>query len=310
MAKNSRIEVTDMKIKQLASTSVNNILSWTAYPLVIVLGFALHRELLRAEYGIQLSTYGPVVLCALIIAFLEHKLPYRREWKASSNDVKNDLLFMGFVQVLLPQLLSFCIAISLLNILESRNLVMKNIWPHSFPVYMQAIMMVLIADFFRYWLHILHHKWEFLWRFHSVHHSPQKLYWVNVGRFHPIEKTLQFFLDALPFIILGVSEYVIGLYFVFYSINGFFQHSNVDVRLGPLNYIVSGPELHRWHHSMSVGESNHNFGNNLIIWDLIFGSWYLSEEKEVDQLGVQNRAYPMDFIDQLKAPFNKVIDQR
>jgi ornithine lipid hydroxylase len=298
-----------MKYKELLNTPFNKILSWTAYPVVMVLGFALHYLLISADYGIQLSTYVPVILCALIITSLEYRLPHRGEWKATSNDVKNDLLFMGFVQVLLPQLLSFLIAIGFLNLLESRNLVIKNVWPHSLTTYLQAILMVLIADFFRYWLHILHHKWEFLWRFHSVHHSPQKLYWINVGRFHPIEKTLQFFLDALPFIILGVNEYVIALYFVFYSINGFFQHSNVDVRLGPLNYIVSGPELHRWHHSMSVGESNHNFGNNLIIWDLIFGSWYLPEEKEVDQLGVQNREYPMEFVDQLKAPFNKVTDQ-
>ena len=31
---------------------------------------------------------------------------------------------------------------------------------------------------------------------------------------------------------LGVREDVLSLYFVWYAVNGFFQHSNVDVRLG------------------------------------------------------------------------------
>jgi len=219
-------------IKGIVNISSNKIVAWTVYPLIIALGFALHYLLVSADYGIQLSTYMPVISCSLIITLLEYKFPHRSEWKANSDDVKNDLLFMGFVQVLLPQLLSFFIAISLLNLLEAKNLVITNIWPHNYPTYLQAIMMLLIADFFRYWLHIAHHKWEFLWRFHAVHHSPQKLYWINVGRFHPIEEILQFFLDALPFILLGVNDDVLALYFVFYAINGFFQHSNVKVQLG------------------------------------------------------------------------------
>ena len=288
---------------------LNKIVAWSAYPVVIVLGFALHYFLISADYGIQLSTYVPVIICALIITFLEHKFPHRTEWKAESDDVKNDLLFMGLIQVLLPKLLSFFIAISFLNLLKSQNFLIFNIWPHSYPIYMQAIIMILVADFFRYWLHILHHKWDFLWRFHSVHHSPKKLYWINVARFHPVEKTLQFFLDALPFIIIGVNANVVALYFVFYSINGFFQHSNVEVRLGFLNYIISGPELHRWHHSILIRESNKNYGNNLIIWDLVFGSWHLPKDKKVGLLGLKDRKYPLDFIKQLRTPFIKRIDE-
>lgn len=156
---------------------------------------------------------------------------------------------------------------------------------------------------------MLHHRWGFLWRFHSVHHSPHKLYWINVGRFHPIEETLQFLLDALPFILVGVSEEVLSLYFVFYSINGFFQHCNIELKLGYLNYIISGPELHRWHHSMVLKESNKNYGNNLIVWDLLFGTWYLPEAKEVSELGLQNRNYPLDFLNQLKSPFNQSVNE-
>ena len=50
--------------------------------------------------------------------------------------------------------------------------------------------------------------------------------------FHPIDKSLQFMADALPFIILGVGPAVLSLYFLLYAVNGFFQHSNCRVRLG------------------------------------------------------------------------------
>ncbi len=143
-----------------------------------------------------------------------------------------------------------------------------------------------------------------------MHHAPHKLYWLNVGRFHPIDKGLQFLFDVLPFILLGVGEEVLGLYLVCYALNGFFQHSNIEVRLGVLNYVISGPESHRWHHSRFKEESNHNYGNNLIIWDWLFGTWYLPEDKHVDELGLVNRRYPTSFLKQMMTPFIAGADKR
>ena len=136
-----------------------------------------------------------------------------------------------------------------------------------------------------------------------MHHSVSKLYWVNVGRFHPLDKSLQFVCDALPFMLLGLSQEVLTLYFVVYSIKGFFQHSNVDVKLGWFNYLISGPELHRWHHSRTVRESNTNYGNNFIIWDILFGTFYWPDDREVSDLGLLNPVYPTGFVEQMKAPF-------
>ena len=62
-------------------------------------------------------------------------------------------------------------------------------------------------------------------------------------------KTGQFFLDSLPFVLLGVMPEVIGTYFVFYAINGFFQHCNIDLKFGWMSRVFSTAELHRWHHA-------------------------------------------------------------
>ena len=107
-----------------------------------------------------------------------------------------------------------------------------------------------------------------------------------------------------------MSEEVLAGYLIFYAVNGFFQHSNVDARYGILNYVVSGAELHRWHHSKLTQESNHNYGNNLIVWDLVFGSWFLPTDRRVGDLGLYNRRYPLDFLSQMATPFTPGLDKQ
>lgn len=75
------------------------------------------------------------------------------------------------------------------------------------------------------------------------------------------------------------------------------------MRLGRLNLLVSGPVLHRWHPSRHVHKSNNNYWNNLAVWDLVFGSYFLPPDATVKQLGVLNRRYPSRFWAQLWAPF-------
>jgi len=282
---------------------------YISYPFVISFCFILHIALIYLGLHLTLSTWIAVFFGLLSIIALERFTPFRVEWTPKNKDWIVDASYMVLVQILLVKFLTFIVSIALLDIFQSNGFTIKKLWPAEWATGTQAILMVLIADFFRYWLHRFSHKWKPLWRLHAVHHSPHKLYSMNVGRFHPLEKSIQFIFDALPFIILGISENVLALYFVFYSINGFFQHCNIRVYLGPLNYLISGPELHRWHHSVKINESNNNFGNNLIIWDLLFGTWHLPKEIKVEQLGLINRNYPLGLIEQLKSPFIKGLDQ-
>jgi len=286
------------------------VLSWFSYPLVIAIAVMAHLQLMAQGFALPIATYVPVLSGALIITWLEWVHPYRQQWRPERDEVKADATYMLLVQILLPRLLGFLIALTLLTESGSKDWSLSTLWVHDWPIGLQAIAMILLADFLRYWVHRAAHNYSFLWRLHAVHHSTDKLYWVNTGRFHPIDKALQFVFDALPFILLGVAPEVLALYFVFYALNGFFQHSNIDLRFGLLNYIFSTAELHRWHHAKSIEESSSNYGNNTIVWDLLFGSWFLPKEKQVETLGLYNDAYPMSFMAQLKAPFTVGLDKR
>ena len=270
-----------------------------AYPVIMAATCALFFWLRRHDAPIQFAAYLPVILGAAAIVILELAAPYRREWSPGRRVVTQDALYLLVVQVALPAALTLAIVGVTAGAFENSFAI--GLWPHGWPLPVQAALMIIVADFMRYWLHRASHRWDVLWRLHAVHHSSEELYFLNVGRFHPLEKSLQFLFDAAPFILIGVGPEVISAYYVFYAVNGFFQHSNADVRLGPLNWLIAGPELHRWHHSRVVQESNTNFGNNLILWDVVFRTRFLPP-RQVGALGLKNRAYPKDFIGQTLAP--------
>lgn len=291
-----------------AENSVSRLVVVGSYPIVMMLGFALYIAFTSVGLSVTLASFASVLIGSAVITLHEIKLPYREAWKPSAGEVGTDALFMATVQIALPYLLSVTLVIAISEYLKTSGYMVRGYWPHGLSVAAQACLMLLAADFPRYWLHRAFHKFTFMWRFHAVHHSPHRLHWLNVGRFHPIEKAVQYAVDALPFALLGVSNDVLAAYFVFYALNGFFQHSNCRVRLGTLNYIVSGPELHRWHHSELAKESDNNFGNNLIVWDLLFGTRFLPGDREVGSLGLVNRHYPTGFLVQMKTPFIRGLE--
>lgn len=293
----------------LLNVRFRNILTWTVYPGVMSIGLMIYYVLKSHGINVFLSSYIATIIAGVgLITFFELVLPYQKEWLPSWSEVGTDFLFMMLVQVLLPQLISISFVSWLLGFVKNSNWNISNFWPHNYPIWIQILIMILSGDFLRYWLHRAAHTWPLLWRFHAVHHSVHKLYWLNIGRFHPLDRTLQLFCDTFPFILLSISKEVLALYLLIYSIKGFFQHCNVDVKLGWFNYIISGPELHRWHHSTNIHESNNNYGNHIIIWDILFGTYFLPKGKKVSELGLLNRNYPMSFLKQIQAPFIKGID--
>ncbi|MES2205606.1 MAG: GH3 auxin-responsive promoter family protein [Pseudomonadota bacterium] len=281
---------------------ITKVLPYLWYPILLSSAVLAFSALLSTGVSPALAAYGPIIAVALCIIVLERYFPERLAWRPTLSDIKADAAFMATVQVLLPRALS---ALTLLAISSSWMQIKSpsTWWPHSWPLAAQIITMVFAVDFLRYWLHRASHHYNFLWRLHKIHHSPDILYSLNVGRFHPIEKVLHFSLDALPFFLLGISPAVIAGYFLLYSVNGFFQHSNICLRYGFLNYIVGSAETHRWHHARDPKIASCNFGNTTILWDVLFGTWSLPKHQTVE-IGITDRAYPKGFFEQLAIPFH------
>lgn len=285
------------------------VIAIIAYPTSFFLAITAFLWSSAHGYPKWVSAYIPVIVCAAaILPVLERVMPHRPDWRPNSKEWLTDAFYVFVIQIAMPPLLALLLVLGLSDL--TRPYLHSSLWPHQWPILGQGVLMVLLVDLMRYWVHRFAHTNPILWRLHAVHHSPDKLYWLNTARFHPLEKILHFVFDSMPFILLGVNENVLAFYFVCYAVNGFYQHSNVYLRLGLLNYIFSTAELHRWHHSRVLEEANNNYSNTTIIWDFVFGTYYRPRDRSLARTGIQNDRYPMSFGRQLLSPFVRNLESR
>lgn len=286
--------------EQPVETVTARIVQVAAFPFSMTLGFGLYFVLLRTDLPVFLSAGFPCFVVLILVILHEIWLPYRTEWKPTLDDIQIDLAFLLTSKVLVPVV--FLVTIT--DAVQEIDIAPTSLWPHSWPVVVQGIMVLLLTEFIRYWVHRTFHNVNFLWQFHVSHHNPHRLYWLISTRFHPFEDTIKYVIQTLPFVAMAISSEVLMVPFLVIAFTGFYQHSNCQIKFGPLNYVVHGPELHRWHHSELVEESEHNYGHSLIIWDVIFRTRFLPRGRDVGPLGLVGQ-HPTSYLRQLIAPFQR-----
>ena len=260
---------------------------------------------MRAGYspGLIVGLASGVAIC--IVALGERIMPYRPDWNRPRNDVLTDLLHSLLTSYAFREACKLLFAVAALfvaGVLTQGD--RHSLWPASWPFALQVIWAALVAELGQYWAHRLAHENTFFWPWHATHHSPERLYWLNAGRDHPLGVLLQSLGTYFPLLILGCPQEVMLFFVVIEAVHGLFQHGNVDVRFGILNWLFSGPELHRWHHSRVVEEANHNYGATLILWDTVFRTRFFPRSDFVDRVGIHEpRDFPKDFLHQLLVPW-------
>ncbi len=266
--------------------------------LLVAVGGGLWAFESGGSEAMVVAVFGGLAVAAVVLG--ERFLPFRSEWRVARGDVATDLCHGLVSNLLCPPLLKAAL-ILLLAPLAGR---FGSLWPHDWPLVAELAMAALIAELGSYWAHRLAHERDALWRLHSTHHSAERLYWLNAGRDHPFGLALLFGCEISPLIALGAGEQVLAAYALFTVVVGLFQHANVDVRLGPLNWVFSLSELHRWHHSRDVNEANHNYGSNLIVWDVVFGTRFLPDRPPPVNVGLSDMPdFPRSYLKQLAVPF-------
>lgn len=114
----------------------------------------------------------PAALGGAAVMAFEWFMPERRKWTADWDSMQTDAWYVVIVQLVLPRFLTFLVVLLSLRGLNEMDWT-AHLWVHDWPIGLQAVLMLLVADFFRYWLHVACHYIPFLWRLHAVHHSPK-----------------------------------------------------------------------------------------------------------------------------------------
>jgi sterol desaturase/sphingolipid hydroxylase (fatty acid hydroxylase superfamily) len=145
------------------------------------------------------------------------------------------------------------------------------------PLWLFWILTFVVIDLVFYIYHRMSHRIRFLWAIHLSHHSSEEMNFAVSFRqawFGPISK-IPFFM-VLP--LLGFDPTIIAAAGVISTLWGIVGHTQIIGKLGFIEWVFNTPSHHRVHHGSNKQYIDKNYGNLLIIWDRMFGTFEPEEE--------------------------------
>jgi sterol desaturase/sphingolipid hydroxylase (fatty acid hydroxylase superfamily) len=261
------------------------------YPLLLIATLTAAILTMRAGSNLQRAfawfAFGRLVLLFVV----EWLVPMRKEWAMTWRSFLRDLKYAvllgggGF-------LVKFAAGWLAIGVADNSHGALSQ-W----PVVAQLLVLALTYEFVQYWQHRISHEargpvGRFLWRAHVQHHLPKRVYLLMHVVSHPINFAIVMAVSIGVIYGLGVGKDAVFLLNVIMGLQGLISHFNVEIKAGPLNYLLVGTELHRTHHSAAV-EDMGNYGVLTPFWDLVFGTFRYRPDRAPAALGVSDpQHYP------------------
>jgi len=142
------------------------------------------------------------------------------------------------------------------------------------------VLLFLLTDLLWYWYHRFGHEVNLFWSAHVVHHQSDDYNYTVSARitvFQAVARGL--FWAILPFI--GFDPKMITMLLLIHGAYPFFTHTQLIGKLGWIEYVFVTPSHHRVHHSSNTIYLDKNYGDVLIIWDKLFGTFVEETEEPV-----------------------------
>ena len=180
----------------------------------------------------------------------------------------------------------------------------------SLPLWARLVFGLVVGETGYYWGHRLSHEIPILWDYHSIHHSAENMDFLVNSRAHPVDLVFGRLCSLAPQFAFGLGGGSSGqlgtvvpvLVTLFGLLWGYFIHANVRWRLGPLEWLISTPGFHHWHHTMN-GPINRNYSSTLPWLDWLFGTLYLPRKELPASYGVEYKV-PDTLLGQLVYPLS------
>lgn len=250
----------------------------------------------------------------LVYAFLEFLFPLVKGQKFFRKEFKQDLFWYALNNIFIDHWLYYVktyltLKLGALFWGKAGEFLSFNI-PYKIenPILLGIIIFFSI-DFLMYWFHYFFHRISALWVIHILHHSVKQLDWLSGTRSFWLDGIVATFFASIPLAIFEVSETGIAI-LSFWEMNvQFLIHTNFRYSLGFLESWLNNNKAHWWHHSKTnYLKYGQNFGTYTLIWDRLFGTYYV-EERLPEELGIHSpKDYPEGIILRFLYPFLKLKD--
>lgn len=281
---------------------MKSFIRYAAFP--VIEGSAAFLIFYMATHGIAYWPLFPIITLTSIaaLALLEQFMPYEKAWnKDHGRDTLHDILHITMNQILIQS--TVAIAFFLRGLLPESFV----LWPAIAPMWAQILLAGAIIDFGLYAMHRVSHVQPFLWRLHMLHHSPERIYWMNGGRRHPISALMLAGPSVTILLLVGATPVAVGAWLAILGIHLSFQHSNLDYSVGPFRHLLCVAENHRWHHKREFEDAQVNFGEVFAIWDVILGTYHDAKiTPRAGEVGLIDTYVPPTYVGQLAWPFKKL----
>lgn len=241
-----------------------------------------------------LDTYGGPLLAVFFVGlFTAETVRQLRKRKVSRWRRIKSNIGVAATAILALRLVLIPALVLLAKWAETKNVGLLN-W-FELPGWLTVVAGFLLLDYGNYLWHVLNHQFNFLWRFHNVHHIDLDLDVTTALRFHFGEVILSVGFRGLMILLVGPPVLLVLVYEVLFEGANLFHHSNwrLPYRVEKiLSWIIVTPRMHGVHHSIVKRETDSNYSVIFNCWDRLHRSIRLNVPQEQINIGVPSYRDP------------------
>lgn len=216
---------------------------------------------------------GIVAAAFVLLAALELVFPFRRATQPKLRRWATNIGLYLIDSLALRLVLPLAMVGTAL-LVEERGWGLFNLF--DWPMWLEAVLAILVLDLALYLQHWATHRIPLLWRMHRVHHVDRDFDITTAARFHPFEIVLSMVYKMGVVALFGMAPLAVFVFAAGFTVLTLWTHSNLSLppRIERMvRALIVTPDMHRIHHSVVRRETDSNYGTFLSGWDRLFGTY-------------------------------------
>lgn len=157
------------------------------------------------------------------------------------------------------------------------------------------IALFLLTDLVWYWYHRLAHEINLFWAVHVVHHQSEDFNYTVSARITVFQAVVRcMFWSVLP--LIGFPALMVSVFLLIHGLYPFFIHTQALGKWGWFEKFMVTPTHHGIHHASNPEYLDKNYGDVLIIWDKLFGTFAKEKEGVTIEYGLTKQLKSHSFL--------------